>query len=568
RLVQPQYALCRCKIYPTRVRGHTGPYGRVVLSYGFHFMVLSIRANPQLFLLCILLHCTLPILVQPVSTSSKAQRKHSPLLANCTLTLIIDILSQTEHPIFGHALAEFEMPRGNAYLRFMNETTNTGLIHLHGLLGSDQLLLTNTAALNEALIQRAYDFEWPEGDSNFLQRILGNGLITSEGQVHKQQRKQMARSFGVKQIKGLYPSFWDKSMCLVRKIAQELNQNSKMDGSSLVSGETDVCDWAQRAALDIIGEIGFGWDFNTLSNPDNELAKSFEQIFAPTIENALLFVISVYGPKWALDYVPGGISRRFLTATGKVRDVCRAFIKDKTAQVKTSNNILSQLMAQEGVSEDLLVDQTLTFLTAGNETVAIALTWATYLLAKHSDIQSQLRHELRCNLPPTRAIDDLPSILESLPILNGVINETLRLYPSAPVAVRVSTRDTYILGNVVPKGTRIFIAPWSVNRSTDLWGPQAETFLPERWIDPAGTPNITGGTETKSPLLTFLHGPRNCIGQGFAKAELLTLVAVFVQNFQISMINSNDVKAPGGALSAKPAGGMRLRLEVLDKTIL
>ncbi|CAG7976212.1 unnamed protein product [Penicillium olsonii] len=475
----------------------------------------------------------------------------------------------SENPIFGHALAEFEMPRGNAYLRFMNETDNAGLIHLHGLLGADQLLLTNIEALNEALIQRAYDFEWPEGDSNFLQKILGHGLITSEGEVHKRQRKQMARSFGVKQIKGLYPSFWEKSMCLVRKIAQELAQSSEKEGSPLVSGETDVCDWAQRAALDIIGEIGFGWEFNTLDNPDNELAKSCEQIFSPTLENALLFAISVYGPKWALDYVPGGISRRFLTATGKVRDVCRNFIKVKTAQVDTSRNILSQLMAQEGVSEDLLVDQTLTFLTAGNETVAIALTWATYLLAKHPDIQTQLRHELRCNLPSSAGPNgDLSSILESLPILNGVINETLRLYPSAPVAVRVSSRETSILGNYIPKGTRLFIAPWSINRSTDLWGPQAEMFLPERWIDPPGTPNVTGGTETKSPLLTFLHGPRNCIGQGFAKAELLTLVAVFVRSFQTSLVNPSDVKSPGGALSAKPAGGMKLRLEVLDEAIL
>ncbi|KAK6813929.1 hypothetical protein RU639_010447 [Aspergillus parasiticus] len=475
---------------------------------------------------------------------------------------------RSKNPIFGHALAEFTMPRGSAYLRFMKETTNTGIIHLHGLFGSDQLLLTNQAALNEALVQRPYDFEWPEGDRNFLQRILGHGLITAEGQVHKRQRKQMAQCFGIKYIRGLYPLFWEQSTRLVKEIARELSTHSKMGEPSLVSGETDVCDWAQRAALDIIGETGFSWQFNTLRNPDNELAKSFEQIFAPTIENALLFAISVYGPKWALDYVPGGISKKFLTCTTKVRDVCRALIRGRTLQANTPNDILSQLMSQEGVSEDLLIDQTLTFLTAGNETVAIALTWTTYLLAKHPDIQRQLHHELRCNLPQTGATGELPSILESLPILNGVVNETLRLYPSAPVAVRVSIRDTYLLGNHVPKGTRIFIAPWPVNRSPDIWGPQAEEFLPERWIDPSGKPNITGGTASKSPLLTFLHGPRNCIGQGFAKAELLALVAVFVRSFHISMVNPGENIVPGGSLSAKPAGGMRLRLKVVDDTIL
>lgn len=282
------------------------------------------------------------------------------------LILIIIPISQGGNLILGHALAEFKMPRGNEYLRFTNETANTGIIHLHGLFGSEQLLLTGLAALNEALVQRPYDFEWPDGDRDFLRRILGRGLITAEGQVHKQQRKQMAHSFGIKYIKGLYPLFWKKSIDLVKGITGELSQGcSERDGSSLISGETDVCSWAQRVSLDIIGEAGFGWQFNTLHNPDNELAKNFEQIFAPTIENALLFAISVYGPGWALEYVPGGISKRFIAATAEVRDVCRAFIRRKTTQADASNDILSQLITQEGVSEDLLVDQTLTFLTAG-----------------------------------------------------------------------------------------------------------------------------------------------------------------------------------------------------------
>lgn len=127
--------------------------------------------------------------------------------------------------------------------------------------------------------------------------------------------------------------------------------------------------WAQRASLDIIGEAGFGWEFDTLHNPDNELAKSFEQIFAPSLENGFLFALSVYGPEWMLEYVPGGISKRFLAATTKVREICRAFIRTKKkniqASLTASFDILDQLIRQSEISEDLLVDQTLTFLTAG-----------------------------------------------------------------------------------------------------------------------------------------------------------------------------------------------------------
>ncbi|KAL4877350.1 cytochrome P450 monooxygenase [Aspergillus karnatakaensis] len=496
--------------------------------------------------------------------------------------------------LLGHALAEFQMPRGDSYLRFMNETSNAGILHLQGLFGSDQLLLTSTAALTETLVQRAYDFEWPEGDRGFLRRILGSGLITAQGHVHKMQRKHMAQGFGVKSIRGLYPLFWEHSRGLVRGIARELVMhypNGDYAGPNSISGVTDVCSWAQRVSLDIIGRAGFGWEFNTIENPDNELASNFERIFAPTLSNALLFGVSVYGPEWALNYVPAGISRDFVAATAKVHEVCRAFIRSTskaTCTERPNDNILSQLLKQESMTEDSLVDQTLTFLTAGHETVAIALTWAIYLLAKDPKTQTHLRAELRNALPSAELLSDnnnLPSILESLPLLNGVVNETLRLYPSAPVAVRVSIRDTSILGTPVPKGTRLIIAPWSVNRSRDLWGPSAESFVPERWID-VHTPNITAGAGSttintaattaataaaaanKPPLLTFLQGPRNCIGQGFARAELLTLVAVFVRAFEVALVDFADIKLPGGSLSAKPAGGMRLRIRVVDEAFV
>ncbi|KAJ0424719.1 cytochrome P450 monooxygenase [Aspergillus carlsbadensis] len=528
------------------------------------------------------------------------------------------------NPLLGHTLAEFSMPRGNEYLHFTNETHNTGILHLQGLLGSDQLLLTSTAALHEALVQRAYDFEWPEGDRDFLRRILGSGLITARGEAHRAQRRHMAQGLGRGFVRGLYPVFWEYSRALVRGIVRELQAAKKPAASTPISGETDISNWAQRVSLDIIGQAGLGWDINTLTNPENELASNFERIFAPTLANVVLFGVSVYGPAWALDYLPAGISGGFLGATGKVREVCRAFIRSKrkssavgdeasASPSASQENILSQIMKQEGVSEDSLVDQTLTFLTAGHETVAIALTWAVYLLAKHPETQRQLRAELQRALPlPSSPADlsnsssstnsnapetwgTLPSALESLPLLNGVINETFRLYPSAPVAVRVSVRDTSILGTRVPKGTRVIIAPWSVNRSVDIWGPGAESFVPERWIEghshshsgsAAGTGtgtgpgtgevDVTGGTTgttttgpaTKSPLLTFLHGPRNCIGQGFARAELLALVAVFVRAFEVSLVSPDDVKVPGGSLSAKPAGGMRVRVTVVDGAVL
>lgn len=116
------------------------------------------------------------------------------------------------------------MPRGEEYLRFIKKTANLKIIHLYGFFGSEQLLLTSPAALKEALVHKPYDFE-NQTDRDFLRRILGRGLITAEGLVHKQQRKQAAPIFRIKYIRGLYPLFWEKSALLAKAITSELSKN-------------------------------------------------------------------------------------------------------------------------------------------------------------------------------------------------------------------------------------------------------------------------------------------------------------------------------------------------------
>jgi cytochrome P450 len=177
-----------------------------------------------------------------------------------------------------------------------------------------------------------------------------------------------------------------------------------------------------------------------------------------------------------------------------------------------------------------------------------------------------LREEIRSNIPSgalTNPDIDLGTILESLPLLNGVCNETLRLYPTVPVTTRVSVTETTVLGYKVPKGTRVIMPPWAINRSPELWGPDAEEFIPDRWIDQTtGKPNNSGGAANNYAIMTFLHGPRSCIGQGFAKAELRCLVAAFVGVLQLDLVNPDQVARPGGMITLKPVGGLKLKLKV------
>jgi cytochrome P450 len=131
--------------------------------------------------------------------------------------------------------------------------------------------------------------------------------------------------------------------------------------------------------------------------------------------------------------------------------------------------------------------------------------------------------------------------------------------------MRVAIRDTAILTQPIPEGTRFYISPWAINRSPLLWGDQAAEFVPERWIDPStGRANNTGGVRSNYSNLTFLHGPRSCIGERFAKSELKALMAAFVGTFAMEMADKDEVPIPGGSITAKPTNGMRLRLKSVD----
>lgn len=192
-----------------------------------------------------------------------------------------------------------------------------------------------------------------------------------------------------------------------------------------------------------------------------------------------------------------------------------------------------------------------------------------YVLASNSELQSRLREEINRNLPPDpleNGNEDLGSLLESMPLLNGICNETMRLYPTVPLSMRTPNKDTTILGQPVPKGTELYIIPWAINRCRELWGPTAHDFIPERWIDvETGKPNNTGGAQSNYAIMTFLQGVHMCIGQTFAKAELRALVVALVSAFHIELAYPEEPVIPSGIITTKPEGGMWVKLRQVEK---
>ena len=253
-----------------------------------------------------------------------------------------------------------------------------------------------------------------------------------------------------------------------------------------------------------------------------------------------------------------------------LREVCAQNVHERREAIKNKGDdhfdVLSLLIKSDDFSDAELIDQLLTVLAAGHETTSSALTWLCYLLAKHPDYQSRLRDEINEAFPINPLQDpsiDIASVLERLPLLNGVCNETLRLFPTVPITMRIAVRDTTLLDAPIPRGTEIMVSPWAVNRQRELWGDDAEEFKPERWIED-GKPNNSGGADSNYSLLTFLHGPRSCIGQGFAKAELRCLVAAFIKVFSWELDMKED-PVPAGVITIKPEKGLHVKLNTVGK---
>lgn len=182
-------------------------------------------------------------------------------------------------------------------------------------------------------------------------------------------------------------------------------------------------------------------------------------------------------------------------------------------------------------------------------------------------MQEKLRQEIRSTIPSPQASVSWQD-LESMPYLNGVCQEVLRLYPTVPMTGREAIRDTTIAGIKIPKGTTIALCPQSVNRSPEFWGESADQFMPERWIDTdkdvRQVPNKHGGAATNFAQITFLHGPRACIGKDFAKAEFRCAVAGIFGLFKLELQEVGQKITFGGTLTSQPIEGMHLKLTRLE----
>ncbi|KAK4542610.1 hypothetical protein LTR36_006658 [Oleoguttula mirabilis] len=470
--------------------------------------------------------------------------------------------------IFGNTGPILQDPHGRqTFSTWIDTIPNSGIIYFSGYFYAfHNVLLTTPEALQDVLVSNSYDWEKSPSLRKLLARTIGRGLVTVEGAEHKAQRKSVNPAFSGKHIRDLVPLFWSKSQDLAKVIADKLDvvcsePTAGNEGKEGRTGIVEINQWASRATLDIIGLACVGRDFGSIYNSNDEFIQQYNKIVKTdnggSILSMVLDTLSIILPIHVARWMP--FSSRIREASdGRLVEVKR---RDMETESEKQIDILSVLIRSGQFSDDGLVDQLLTFLAAGHETTSSALTWSCWLLAINSGVQDRLRAELRGYFAHSNDLTITAASLENLPYLDAITNEQLRVMPPVPVSSRAAIRDTTILGQHIPKGSHVVFSPWAINRSKKLWGPDAEDFKPERWLSD-GQGGL-GGSKSPLSLLTFLHGPRSCIGQAFTRAELKCLLAAMVLKFKMHMADPSEVIEPAGLLTIKPKNGLRLRLTEL-----
>lgn len=455
--------------------------------------------------------------------------------------------------VFGHTSALVSGEDMDTLDAWAGEHGDTFVIR--GGFGKNMLITADTRAVAHVL-SNSYVFQRPETERRGLRSFLGEGLLWAEGDQHKNQRRIMSPAFGHAQIRGMTPIFLEAAarMC-------DIWANKCMEAGG--TARLDAMEWLSKAALDIIGRAGFDYQIGSLNETGwkSELAEAFEQLLR-TDTSTNDFTRNMINNHFPIlrTYFPDGRTRRVANSKQKMYNIGRKMIEDKKAAILAEGdkstvgpmdlltlllraNLASDVDPSQRLSDDEVLAQIPTFLFAGHETTSNTATWAVYSLANNPAMQDRLRAE-------AQAIGtDAPTLemLNALPYLDQVVRETLRLHIFVPFSTREALKDDVIpLGRAVrgqggetitqiqiKEGDEVTVPIWLVNRSKAIWGPDADKFRPERWESipeaAAGIPGVTPGH------LSFIGGPRACIGHRFAVAELKALLFYIVRRFEFKL---------------------------------
>ncbi len=394
------------------------------------------------------------------------------------------------------------------------------------------VLLTNPDDIRDLLVTNQRIFR--KGQALERAKILiGEGLLTSEGDAHLRQRRLVQPAFHRARIGAYAVAMTDAAM---------QRQANWRDGESL-----DINRAMMLVTLDIVAATLFG---ASVGNEGSGIGNAMDDVFEA-------FTLG-YGPLTPLlDILPSARRRRFTAGKQLLDDTIDRIIAARRTSGEDTGDLLSMLLHAtdtEGdggrMSDTQLRDEAITIFIAGHETTANALTWTWLLLARHPEAERALHEEVdRVLGDRLGTMDDLAN----LPFTRAVVAESMRLYPPAYVVGR-RAMEPYSVGGFDFPARTLFLAPQIVVHHDPRWWPEPERFRPERWLDPGAN-----AARPKMAYFPFGAGTRICVGEQFAWMEAMLVLATLARRWRVHVPGADPELEP--IITLRPKGGLPARLQ-------
>ncbi|MEL7449552.1 MAG: cytochrome P450 [Pseudomonadota bacterium] len=349
-----------------------------------------------------------------------------------------------------------------------------------------------------------------------VEMLLGNGIITSDGDQWRRQRTMIQPAFKTGRIATLQRTMADAAAALTAGWDRQLAAADDEAPSVNVTREMS------EFGLEVILRALFSDDYESLTGPESGSQFAF---LATQFERDLRF------------------AHRFRKLTGPIGDL----IEDRLASGRRPDDLLSGLLDARhratgtGMTRRELIDEVTTLIVAGHETSAGTLNWVWYELARHPEVEAQVLEEL-AGLPAeasTSLAGPGPSDLLTLKYTRQVLDECLRLYPPVWMFSRKALEADTVLGQPVEAGTNVFVSPYLMHRNSRYWSATGQS--PGESLQDFNPAHFDSPPAVASSFIPFSAGSRRCIGEHFSYLEMLTLLAAALPRFQLSLEDAEPV---------------------------
>ncbi len=409
--------------------------------------------------------------------------------------------------------------------------------------GQNVYLLNHPDYIEDVLVTNYKNFIKSRG-LQVSKRLLGNGLVTSEGEYHDKQRQLIQPTFYPKRIKSHADMMVKQALDIC---------NSWHDGTIL-----DIHKEMTKLTLAIICKTVLGYDIDPEHDEVGDALLVCMKYF-----NRLLMPFGELIEKIPL--LP--INKGFRKAKSDLDSIVYRMIKehrkklDKEHEKKEDDDLLLTLLQAQDeearigrMTDQQLRDEVMTIFLAGHETTANALTWTFYLLSEHPAIERKLQQELDSIFGSNRTtitIDDVPR----LEYTQKILTESMRLYPPAWALGRQAIDDYKVGGYTIPKGSIILMSQYVMHRNPRYF-PEPERYYPDRWTE-----------EFKKQLPRFSYFPfgggiRGCVGEPFAWLEAILLLATICRQWRMKHVPSHKVELKA-LITLRPKYGMHMKITKL-----